>query len=170
MADASSYMVAHPPIPARSSLPALLLLLLGFTCARAQDAATVQLQQEVLELKRVNQQMERRIETLERQLAGQGGVAGAAPGARAASTGGNPLPGSPVALSWMNTADWDRLKPGTQELEVIRILGVPNSLRHAANGQQVLYYALEIGTGSFLSGSVTLADHRVVEVQKPTLK
>ena len=89
---------------------------------------------------------------------------------RGAQAGGNPLAGSPANLSWMNSADWDRLKPGTPELEVIRILGVPNSLRNDANGRQVLFYALEIGSGSFLSGSVTMADHRVVEVQKPTLK
>ena len=164
-------MVVTPSVIGRSSLPALILLsVLAAARAHSQDAATVLLQQDVLELKRVNQQLERRIETLERELASQGGAAAGAAGARAAPTGGNPLPGSPANLSWMNNADWDRLKTGTPELEVIRILGVPNSLRNAADGRQVLYYALEIGTGSFLSGSVTLADHRVVEVQKPTLK
>jgi hypothetical protein len=135
---------------------------------RAQDAATVQLQQDVLELKRVNQLLERRIESLEIQLSGQSGQSATRlatrPGANGAASA------DPLSLRWMNNAEWERIKPGMPEMEVIRILGVPNSLRDADPGRQVIFYALEIGTGRFLSGSVTLADHRVVEVQKPALK
>jgi hypothetical protein len=145
------------------------------TTLHAQDAATIQLQQDVLELKRLNQQLERRIENLERQLgqvSGQSNLTNAgiaARGAAGATAGG--VAGGPNALpSWFNSADWDRIKPGMPELDVIRILGVPNSLRDSANGRQVIYYAVEIGTARFLSGSVTLAGHQVVEVQKPTLK
>lgn len=166
MYDAPPVMSAHCSATCRSLLAAFLLSLLVAARVQAQDAATVLLQQEVLELKRVNQQLEQRIESLERQLAGQGGTAAsrvpAPSGSTAATVAAN--------LSWINAADWDRLKPGTPELEVVRILGVPNSMRSAANGRQVLYYAVEIGTGSFLSGSVTLADHRVVEVQKPVFR
>jgi hypothetical protein len=136
--------------------------------AHADDAATVLLQQDVLELKRVNQQLERRIESLERQTAGQGGQTAPATTPRSGPSG--VAPGDATALRWMNIAEWDRIKPGMAELEVIRILGVPNSLRDAGPGRQVVFYALEIGTGRFLSGSVTLAEHRVAEVQKPTLK
>jgi len=160
-------MSAYPHFTARTRMPALMLLaLVAVATAQAQDAATVLLQQDVLELKRVNQQLERRIEVLEQQLAGQG-VTGALRGTTAS---GNPAAGSVATLAWINPADWDRLKPGMPELEVVRILGVPNSLRTNAMGQQVLYYAVEIGTGSFLSGSVTLADHRVVELQKPAFR
>lgn len=136
--------------------------------AQAQDAATVQLQQDVLELKRINQLLERRIESLEIQLTGQGGQAVNRPATRPGPAGAAST--DPLSLRWMSSAEWERIRPGMPEMEVIRILGVPNSLRDAEAGRQVIFYALEIGTGRFLSGSVTLADHRVVEVQKPALK
>ncbi len=136
--------------------------------AHAQDAATVQLQQDVLELKRVNQLLERRIESLEIQLSGQGGQTASGLATRPGTPGA--ASANPATLRWMNNAEWERIKPGMPEMEVIRILGVPNSLRDADPGRQVIFYALEIGTGRFLSGSVTLADHRVVDVQRPALK
>ena len=136
--------------------------------APAQDAATVQLQQDVLELKRINQILERRIESLEIQLTGQGGQAASGLTPRSGASGA--ASANAATLRWMNNVEWERIKPGMPEMEVIRILGVPNSLRDAQQGRQVIFYALEIGTGRFLSGSVTLADHRVVEVQKPALK
>jgi hypothetical protein len=168
MSDAPTDMALHSPVIVRPSLPALILLaLLAAARAVAQDAATVQLQQDVLELKRVNEQLERRIESLERQLVAQGGQAGWGSLPR---SGSSATTNNAANVSWMNTADWDRIKPGMPELEVIRILGVPNSLRDGEQGRQVIFYALEIGTGRFLSGSVTLQEHRVAEVQKPTLK
>ena len=143
-----------------------LLALLPVGVAWTQDAAIIQLQQDVLELRRVNQQLEQRITQLERALGSQSGQPGLAPG------GAVPLsPPGPGALpSWLNSADWERIRPGMPELEVIRILGVPNTLRDAGSGRMVLFYAIEIGTARFLSGTVTLSEHRVVEVQKPTLR
>jgi hypothetical protein len=146
-------------------------VIVGTAPVAAQDAATTQLQQDVLELKRVNQLMERRIESLEAQLSGQGGtVPMGSAGAGGLRPGAPGVAASPATLRWMDNAEWERIKPGMPEMEVIRILGVPNSLRDADQGRKVIFYALEIGTARFLSGSVTLADHRVVEVQKPSLK
>lgn len=153
--------------------------------AAGQDAATVQLQQEVLELKRVNSMLEQRVTALERQVSAQSGLAvpmiapsssvgltgaGAAAGAGAARTGAPAAMPLAAQLPWMDSGNWDRIRTGMPEMEVIRILGVPNSLRDGEQGRQVIFYALEIGTGRFLSGSVTLADHRVVDVQRPLLK
>ena len=167
----------------RSAILAALLALP--VVAPAQDAATVQLQQEVLELKRVNMLLEQRVTALERQVSAQSGLAvpmiapsgsvgltGAGAAAAAGGVGRSSLAGLPPAaqLPWMDSANWDRIKAGMPEMEVIRILGVPNSLRDANPGRQVIFYALEIGTGRFLSGSVTLSEHRVVDVQKPLLK
>jgi hypothetical protein len=174
---------------------ALMLAVLPAPPALAQDAATVQLQQQVMELQRANQQLEQRIAQLERFTAGQSGLATGASLPRggvgtitgAQSVGGVLVPGSTATThaaggattqppgpngvpSWLNSADWDRIRPGMPELDVIRILGVPNSLRDAGNGRMTIFYAVEIGTARFLSGTVTLADRRVVEVQKPALR
>jgi hypothetical protein len=55
------------------------------------------------------------------------------------------------------------------ELEVISLLGTPTSVR-SRGGEQVLLYAMEIGTAAFLGGSVTLRDRAVVQIEKPILK
>ena len=46
------------------------------------------------------------------------------------------------------------------EFEVITALGPPSSVRDA-DGSRVLLYALEIGGGAFLGGSVTLRERAV---------
>jgi hypothetical protein len=139
------------------------LMLLASTFSRADDLKTTNLQQDVLELQRLVRQQQQHIEALERQAGGRPPVSTtAAPGVARTIE---------VPANWLNESDWERVRPGTSELEVIRILGVPSSLRKSADGaQRVLYYALEIGTGGFLSGSVTIADHKVVAVEKPTIK
>lgn len=150
---------------ASSARPARVawLLLLASAVTFADELKTTNLQQDVLELQRLVRQQQTRIEALERQLGTRPAITtGAAPGVARTTE---------VPANWLNGGDWDRVRIGTSELEVIRILGVPNSLRRSADGaQRILYYALEIGTGGFLSGSVTIADHKVVEVEKPTIK
>jgi hypothetical protein len=139
------------------------LLLLVSAVTVADELKTTNLQQDVLELQRLVRQQQTRIEALERQL-------GSRPPVTTTATPGVTRT-TEVPANWLNGGDWDRVRPGTSELEVIRILGVPNSLRKSADGgRRILYYALEIGTGGFLSGSVTIADHKVVEVEKPTIK
>jgi hypothetical protein len=57
------------------------------------------------------------------------------------------------------------------ELQVIETLGPPTSMRGAGDGdERTLFYALEIGAGNFLSGSVQLQDRRVVQISTPVLK
>jgi hypothetical protein len=68
-------------------------------------------------------------------------------------------------------ANWEKLRSGMPELEVVQVLGPPTSLRDATDGKsKTLYYAMEIGTGSFLMGSIVIADQRILEIHKPTFK
>jgi hypothetical protein len=55
------------------------------------------------------------------------------------------------------------------ELEVISALGPPTSMREES-GASLLLYALEIGSQSFLGGSVKLRNRAVIEVNQPTLQ
>jgi hypothetical protein len=72
--------------------------------------------------------------------------------------------------AWLKAAAWNRVKAGMSELEVIEILGKPTALRPDANDRKALLYTLEIGTASFLTGSVAFDGGKVVEVQKPSLR
>ncbi len=147
---------------------ALASLLVSATCGSsahaADDIRTGKLEQDILELQRQVRQQDRRIEALERELATAPRGSGSVPaGNRAANSS---LPGT-----WMQIANWDRLKPGMPELDVVQALGPPTSLRSAEDGsRKTLYYAMEIGTGSFLIGTVVIAGQRIVEIQKPTFR
>jgi hypothetical protein len=77
--------------------------------------------------------------------------------------------GPASSAAWLNIENWKELHVGASELEVIETLGAPTSMREE-NGARVLLYAMEIGSSGFLSGSVTLRNREVVEVQTPTLK
>lgn len=148
------------------------------------DFEVTRLQQDFQQLQQKTLQLELRIESLERQLAEAragapalggrpapaAGTTGSAAGAAnaAATTGASRSAPQPP---WLNLLVWDRVLPGMQESEVLQLLGVPNSLRKSEDGRSLLMlYALELGSGGFLGGSVRLSDRRVVEVLKPTLK
>ena len=130
----------------------------------AEDLRVGKLEQDILELQRQVRQQDRRIEALERELA-------TAPRSSGAISAGS-RPASPsLSGAWMQIANWDRLKPGMPELDVVQALGPPTSLRNAEDGgRKTLYYAMEIGTGSFLIGTVVIAGQRIVEIQKPTFR
>jgi hypothetical protein len=137
--------------------------------AIADDLKVSQLEQDVRELQRIVQQQARRIEALESAM-------------RQARVGRMPLPDpsvpaavasavSDVPVAWLQSANWDKLRPGMSEVEVIRVLGSPSTARKSATGNtQTLFYAREFEAGGFLSGQVILTDQRVVEIQRPTLK
>lgn len=71
---------------------------------------------------------------------------------------------------WLNSAGWNRLKPGMTELQVIELLGPPTQHRSADRSTQHLLYALEIGRSGFLSGRVVLTDGKVTTIERPSLK
>jgi outer membrane murein-binding lipoprotein Lpp len=149
-------LIAAPP--ARLALMAVLVgASTAATCA--DDLKVSQLEQDVRELQRQVQALSQQVEAQRAQApAGQ-----AMPPVRPAPA---PTGGSPA---WVDAAKWQKLLPGMSELEVIALLGPPTSMRSQGN-QHVLFYALEIGSSGFLSGSVTLRDRVVTGIQKPTLQ
>lgn len=70
---------------------------------------------------------------------------------------------------WVDAGRWRGLRKGMSELEVIAELGPPTSTR-AGDAGVVLLYALELGSASFLAGSVRIQDHGVVAIETPVLK
>ena len=63
-----------------------------------------------------------------------------------------------------------RVRVGMNELDVIRLLGKPTTMRGGEAEARTLLYAVEIGGSGFLGGSVELRNHQVVAVNKPVLK
>ncbi len=135
-----------------------LMLLVPLTASAVDDLRVNQLEQEVRDLKRQVQTLTRQVDELRNhpaRLNAQRGLASA--------------PGSSASNDWVDLSKWNRLRPGMSELEVLSALGPPTTMRDA-DGAKVLRYALEISSGGFLSGSVTLRDRVVVEVRKPELQ
>ena len=134
-----------------------LLLLTPFAVA-ADDLRIAQMEQDIRDLKRQVQTLTRQIEELRRVPANPG-----------AGRELSPSPNLPASTSWVDLSRWNRLRPGMSEMEVLSSLGPPTTMRDE-NGAKVLRYALEISSGGFLSGSVTLRDRTVVDVRKPSLQ
>ena len=132
------------------------LLLLAPYAVSADDLRINSMEQDIRDLKRQVQALTRQIEELRRLPAN--------PGARS-----SPTSVAPPSTAWVDLSKWSQVRPGMSELEVLSALGPPTTMRDA-NGAKVLRYALEISSGGFLAGSVTLRDRVVVEVKKPELQ
>lgn len=121
----------------------------------------------VIKLEQDMRNLERQVQTLQRQLdeirglLGRSGDRAARPAAQAAAT--------PGSQAWLNAANWERVHTGMSELEVISLLGPPSSMRQD-DQTRVLLYAMEIGSSGFLSGSVSLQDRAVTKVSRPVLR
>jgi len=138
-----------------------LLCLLSFTAAGADDFKIIKLEQDVRNLERQVGELNRQVAALQRH--GASAEVPASPRERdVPDSNGNPL--------WYSRANWDRLRVGMDELDVIRLLGTPTSVRGAEGKERTLFYAVEIGTAAFLGGSVELRERRVVGVKAPVLK
>jgi hypothetical protein len=134
--------------------------------AAAQDALRVrQLESDVQRLERDIQAQSRRIDQLEQSLRG---------------AGTQPLPTSPSVLrqnagegspAWLVSTNWDRVKVGMKDIEVIALLGRPTTVRKEDDGKRhVLLYALELGPNAVLAGNVELTETGVTQVNKPVLR
>lgn len=136
--------------------------MLFIPAAHAQDALRVrQLENEVLRLQRELDAQSRRIETLERSLRN----AGAAPPLTVTT---RPADSSPA---WLVNSNWDRVRPGMKELEVIAVLGRPTSVRTDPDGKtRAMFYALELGPDTVLAGNVRIGDAGVAEITRPALR
>lgn len=141
---------------------ALLLIAAAHGAAAQDDYKIIKLEQDMRNLERQVEQLSRQLSDAQRQIA---------------QLGGRPITrtdrGGPVAVGtptpWLNIDNWDRLREGMTELQVIELLGPPTSMR-AEGDARTLFYAMEIGSNGFLSGAVRLEGRKVEDVEKPTLR
>lgn len=154
--------------PWRGGLMRRLIVVAAATFAMSATASSddpfriIKLEQDVRNL-------ERQVQTLSRQIDELRAQAGRT-GAQGAGTAREPRePPSQPPSTWLDIANWDRLRVGMSELDVIRALGPPTTMRQE-NGTRVLLYAMEIGASGFLAGSVRLEDREVVAIDKPALR
>lgn len=136
-----------------------LMLTLAPNAFAADDFKIIKLEQDVRNLERQVQTLMRQVDSLRTQLRHSGG--------RVAGPRNEPV--EPASSDWLVASNWDAVHPGMSELEVIKTLGPPASMR-VENGDRVLLYAIEIGSSGFLSGSVTLRERAVTGVERPVLK
>ena len=134
--------------------------------AWSQDELRVrQLENEVSRLQRELDAQSRRIDDLERNVRGAStsSLAPAAPDVVRRSTESSP--------AWLVTTNWERIKPGMKDVDVIALLGRPTTVRAEPDGKtHALMYALELGPNAVLAGHVRLDESGVSEVAKPALR
>ena len=139
----------------------LALMFLALPGVAADDARFLKLEQDVRRLEQNVRDLSRQIEELRRQMA----RTSEAPAGRSRKPG----PAANPSTAWLNAGNWNQVRVGMSEFEVISLLGPPTSMR-VEGAARVLLYATEIGSTGFLAGSVTLRDRQVTEVTHPVLK
>lgn len=147
-----------------NAVPVFIALFLwsGVSLAAVDDFKVIKLEQDVRRLEQQVRELSRQVAELRREPALS--AEQIQPPNRAPA----PPAGPP---SWLQAKSWKAVRAGMNELQVIETLGPPTSTRIAADGDtRILFYALELAAGSFLSGSVELRDRRVVEINEPVLK
>ena len=134
--------------------------------APVDDSRVMQLEQEVRNLQRQLDTQTRRIDALESALRqSRGRPALPEPSRDVVSKDVK------VASPWLQSSNWDKLRIGMSDAEVLRILGPATTSRKSEQGDtQTLFYAMELDAGGYLSGNVVVGDHRVLEIHKPALK
>ena len=132
------------------------------SAARAQvDLQVRVLENEVMRLQRELDAQSRRIDDLERNARNPSV-------ARPPVAAARPEDSSPA---WLVSGNWDRIRTGMKELDVIALLGRPTSVRTEQNGKvRALLYALELGPTAVLAGNVQMSDAGVVEINRPVLR
>ncbi len=142
------------------------VLMAGAIPAWSQDELRVrQLENEVNRLQRELDAQSRRIDALERSVRGGPGttLSPPPPDIIRRSTEGSP--------AWLISTNWDRVRPGMKDLDVIALLGRPTSVHTEPDGKtHALLYALELGPTAVLAGDVRLNESGVIAIHKPTLR
>jgi hypothetical protein len=133
--------------------------LMPFIALAADDSRISFLEQEVRNLQRQVQALSRQLDELRTR-----------PDRPALKTSPQSL-AAPVSASpqWVDANKWRELRRGMSEIDVISSLGPPTSLRRES-AAKVLLYALEIGGGGYLGGSVILREGAVAEIHVPSLQ
>ena len=128
-----------------------------------EDLRVRQLENEVSRLQRELDAQSRRIDDLERT--------------RIPGTVSSPAPPDAVRRSaesspaWLVSSNWDRIRTGMKELDVIALLGRPTAVRADPDGKtHALMYAMELGPNAVLAGNVRLGDTGVSQVTRPALR
>jgi len=128
-----------------------------------EDLRVRQLENEVSRLQRELDAQSRRIDDLERTRISGAVSSPAPPDAVRRSAESSP--------AWLISSNWDRIRTGMKELDVIALLGRPTTVRTDRNGKtHALMYALELGPNAVLAGNVRLDDAGVLQVTKPLLR
>jgi hypothetical protein len=169
-------MSTRSPLPARPPRlrRPLIRQLIAFACVvlvaapasfpqGAVDTLRVrQLEQDIMRLQRELDAQSRRLDTLERtQRNASSGMP--APTPRVRDEDNSP--------AWLVGTNWDRIRPGMKELEVIALLGRPTTVRVEDDGKgRAFFYAMELGPNAILSGNVRLGDAGVTEINRPALR
>jgi hypothetical protein len=156
-------------IACSNAAPKWILLMAAVAVASPVPAQVVddlrvrQLENEVSRLQRDLDAQSRRIDELERG-ARSGALTPRAPAAA-------PAEREDRSPAWLLGTNWDRVKPGMKELDVIALLGRPTTVRTDVDGKRhSLMYAMELGPNAILAGSVNFGDAGVAEVHKPLLR
>lgn len=139
-----------------------LLLAAWLTCPAsvfADDFKVIKLEQDMRNLERQVSELSRQLAALQRR-----------DGQPAVSPSRASAPVSADSPAWLDARNWERIRDGMSELDVIQLLGKPASMRDESGDSRTLLYAMEIGSSGFLSGSVQLKQRQVASVSKPVLK
>lgn len=145
-----------------------LAMLVSPVAALADDATRLsQLESEIQQLRRQNDEQNRRIQRLEDELGRRPGSAVGTNQPRRSSSA-VPLAQSPTTTRqiWHTPEAWVRVAPGMTSVQVTAILGAPTSV-DAVDGLKTMFYRGTTLDGMALSGIVNLRDDRVVAVNKP---
>jgi hypothetical protein len=162
-------------IDRKGSILAVRVAALGFVLAvltgapaysqRVDDLRVRQLETEVMRLQRELDAQSRRLDALER---GQREAAAARPSSALPSVPSRQEDDSPA---WLISTNWDKVRPGMRELDVIALLGRPTTVRIDPDRKgRLLMYAMELGPNAILAGNVRFTDAGVVEVNRPQLR
>jgi hypothetical protein len=156
--------VLHRRVPlALLGALALALVHLPAVGVAGADFRVGDLEREVRELRQQSRAQSQRIDALEQQ------IARAATDALAAEDPEEPV-GTDALPQWVDRGAWERIEPGMAELDVVKHLGPPTSVREHRSGERILHYALEFDSNAFLAGHVELSNGRVAAVQMPRLR
>jgi hypothetical protein len=150
-------MPRNPAIPSLA-IPMIWLLFLTLpltVLAQARDPRVDALTMEMAQLKSTIADQEQRITALEKTVKALQAVATPVP---------ESIPGP--TPPWQLASNWNLIKKGMSEAQVVEILGPP-TLAEAVTDMRTLYYKPDPRSTTTLTGSVTLLDDRVTASMPP---
>ncbi|MGA3187679.1 MAG: hypothetical protein ABSF22_11285 [Bryobacteraceae bacterium] len=133
----------------------LLISLCAMAMAQTPDPRIDQLTKENAQLKRKIADQEERIAELEKAVKTLQAAAAPLPA---------PIPGN--TPPWHQAANWNQIKSGMSESQVVGILGPATSVDTSID-KRILLYTPDPHSTSTLNGSVTLVDDRVAAMTPP---